>query len=285
MKAHAVISTSLGALSLALLGMGVAQAQSEIDIPQESASIATGQEPDPATADLARQKVAQSLARLGLRLDWRKASLTELRRTQADLLAAGDDDDTRLRIILAARLREHGIRITWRKFTSEELSDRYADALNAAGKSRESEIVRTDDQPTPLLTQSSQRRRSSHSATNMSEMYTVSTQTVVQPVIIERTVVPVYGVSFPTVYPHGTPTTVRTSDGLTITTYGPPFGVNNGCNSPIQIGIRPGESPTRPIGSPNNISLYPPGAARPGAIPLPRINNRQPDLGAYSVNF
>ena len=82
--------------------------------------------------DAARQREAKNLQRLGLNLNWRKATLAELKQTEADLIAVGDDKDARLRIIAAARLREYRVRVAWRALTSQQLMDRLLAALDVA---------------------------------------------------------------------------------------------------------------------------------------------------------
>jgi hypothetical protein len=104
--------------------------------PMPPAEEAAASEPEPtaeevASDDLGRRKAAQRLLRLGVSLDWRKATLAELKQTERDLLRAGSDGDARVRIIVAARLREEGVNVDWRRLTSEQLVKMYVAVAKA----------------------------------------------------------------------------------------------------------------------------------------------------------
>ena len=104
--------------------------------PMPPAEEVIASEPGPtaeeiASDDLGRRKAAQRLLRLGVSLDWRKATLTDFKQTERDLLRAGSDGDTRVRIIVAARLREEGVNVDWRRLTSEQLVKMYVAVAKA----------------------------------------------------------------------------------------------------------------------------------------------------------
>ncbi|MDX1931036.1 MAG: hypothetical protein SFU56_00375 [Capsulimonadales bacterium] len=284
---------SLLTLALSCAPVSMARAQEE-PAPAETIHIAIDGEADRAEDTAARQQAANTLRQLGLTLDWRKASLAELKRTQTDLVAAGDDEDLRQRVILAARLRERGIRLDWRKHSSDTLMERFMAARETTNESDErSAVVETAPPPKPRTVRTTRRSRTDRDSNVTYELppnppparenwapgeiaayeAQVRNPGYFEPYVPPVYVVPGYTVVYPPALPGGETTTYTTSDNIRITTYGRPGRPD--CNPPQGIPFRryqPGAPITpRP---PQPIVRLPGGRPGvPGVIPIvhPRI--------------